>query len=145
MNFEGKGHEFLHELGCLARVIASFMSQALQECRWHRNPLDGCRERHGNDKESRNRPRKRKFREFRVAKAMRIQIHSTRFFLFEMVRSTLLDCCDVVFLAIMEKTRSGHPNGNICCNCPFCEDRKCFDLHLKIRLFVSTEQVCERF
>ena len=83
------------------------MSQALQECRWHRNPLDVCRDRHENDKESRKQSRKRKFREFRVAKAMRIQINSTRSFHCEMVRSTLLDCCDVVFLAIMEKTRSG--------------------------------------
>ena len=140
-----KNHKILHELGCLACVIASFMSQALQECRWHRNPLDGCRERHENDKESRKRPRKRKFREFRVAKAMRIQIHSTRYFHSEMVRSTLLDCCDVVFLAIMEKTRSGHPNGNIYCNRPFCDFRKCFDLYLKIRLYFSTEQVCARF
>ena len=63
----------------------------------------------------------------------------------KMVQITLLDCCDVVFLAIMEKTRSGHPNRNTCYGCPFCDERECFDFHLKIRLFVSTEQVCERF
>ena len=121
------------------------MSQALQECWWHRNPLDGCRERHENDKESVKRPRKRKFREFRVAKAMRIQIHSARSFHSEMVRSTLLDCCDVVFWLLWRKHVLVISTEMCAATVRFREIRECFDLDLKIRVFDSTEQVCERF
>ena len=90
---------------------------------------------------------KHNFREFWVAKAVRIQIQIPSSFkqFFQMVRSTLLCCCVFEFSLYMEKTQIDPSNRNRWCNCPFWCAVTLNDDELKIRLYCLIEQVYIRF